>query len=262
MKKSVFTFGLLASSLVMLAVMPLFNNNNNAAMAQVYDDNYYGDDNSYSKYPTDDKKYECRTGPFEGFFVSSVEFCKHIKFDDKDRRDIRDNQTGTQGPPCPQGIQGERGFNGTQGIQGERGLTGATGATGMQGTPGEDGTDGEQGPRGFNGTDGAQGPAGITQLNDTNTYQVTSGEIVNNFTSSTNGFASCNDGDFVINGGFTITATSPSPAAVTLFENSNKPFYNPVTSGWEVFIWPTLGSGQSSGMVTYLVHATCFDNSP
>ena len=27
-------------------------------------------------------KYECRTGPFEGFFVSSVEFCK-FKFDDR-----------------------------------------------------------------------------------------------------------------------------------------------------------------------------------
>ena len=50
----------------------------------------YGDNNYYSQYPTDDKKYECRTGPFEGFFVSSVEFCKHIKFDDrKDHR--RDN---------------------------------------------------------------------------------------------------------------------------------------------------------------------------
>jgi hypothetical protein len=34
-KKSVFTFGLLASSLVMLAVIPLFNNN--AALAQEYD---------------------------------------------------------------------------------------------------------------------------------------------------------------------------------------------------------------------------------
>ena len=51
-------------------------------MAQGYDN--YGD--SYSQYPTDDKKYECRTGPFEGFFVSSVEFCKHIKFDDKDKK--------------------------------------------------------------------------------------------------------------------------------------------------------------------------------
>ena len=48
-------------------------------MAQEYDK--YGD-SYYSTYQTDDKKYECRTGPFEGFFVSSVEFCKHIKFDD------------------------------------------------------------------------------------------------------------------------------------------------------------------------------------
>ena len=34
-----------------------------------------------------DKKYECRTGQFEGFFVSSVEFCLAHSFDDhnKDR---------------------------------------------------------------------------------------------------------------------------------------------------------------------------------
>ena len=83
MKKSVFTFGLLMSSLVMLSAMPIVNNN--AAMAQGYYN--YGD--SYSQYPTDDKKYECRTGPLEGFFVSSVEFCKNVKFD-KDRKDIRD----------------------------------------------------------------------------------------------------------------------------------------------------------------------------
>ena len=57
------------------------------ATAQGYNENYY-DDRKYSKYPTDDKKYECRTGPFEGFFVSSVEFCKHVKFDDKDDRKI------------------------------------------------------------------------------------------------------------------------------------------------------------------------------
>ena len=112
----------MASSLVMLSVMPLLNNNNIAAMAQEYD-KYR--DSSYSQYPTDDKKYECRTGPFEGFFVGSVEFCKHIKFDDKDdRKDIRDNRTGIQGPPGPagpqgpQGIQGPPGANGTQGPPG------------------------------------------------------------------------------------------------------------------------------------------------
>jgi hypothetical protein len=132
MHKSVYTFGLLASSLVMLTVMPFLDNNNNnnsflnTAVAQGYD-NYYGDDSYYSTYPTDDKKYECRTGPFEGFFVSSVEFCKHVKFDDKDdnRKDVRDNnRTGTQGPPGPagpqgpQGIQGPPGANGTQGPPG------------------------------------------------------------------------------------------------------------------------------------------------
>jgi hypothetical protein len=109
MHKSLFTFGLLASSLVMLVLILFMNQQqqnsflSNTALAQEYDnDNSYGD-NSYSKYPTDDKKYECRTGPFEGFFVSSVEFCKHIKFDDKNRKDTRDNRTGTQGPPGPPG---------------------------------------------------------------------------------------------------------------------------------------------------------------
>ena len=114
MYKSVFTFGLLASSLVMLGITPFFNNN--AAIAQGYDN--YGD--SYSKYPTDDKKYECRTGPFEGFFVGSVEFCKHVKFDKDDRKDVRDNRTGTQGPPGPQGPPG---INGTNGAQGPPGIT-------------------------------------------------------------------------------------------------------------------------------------------
>src|ERR671911_1763952 len=136
MLKSALTFGLLMSSLVMLAVMPLFTNNT-VAIAQEYDK--YGD-SYYSQIPTDDKKYECRTGPFEGFFVSSVEFCKHIKFDnDKDRKDIRDNRTGTQGPPGPQGIQG------------------------VQGPIGPNGTQGPEGP---------QGPSGITQLDATNVYSV------------------------------------------------------------------------------------------
>ena len=131
----VFTFGLLASSLIMLVAMPFLNNSNNAAMAQGY--NTYGD-SSYSQYPTDDNKYQCRTGQFEGFFVSSVEFCKHIKFDDR-KDHSRDNRTGTQGPPGPQGPQGPPG------------ATGATGATGPQGIQGE---------RGVNGTQGLQGPAG------------------------------------------------------------------------------------------------------
>ena len=114
MHKSVYTFGLLASSLVMLVLMPFLNNNNNNnnsfsnVMAQEYD-KYR--DSSYSQYPTDDNKYQCRTGPFEGFFVSSVEFCKHVKFDDRKDNDRKDNNiTGIQGPPGANGTQGPPGI--------------------------------------------------------------------------------------------------------------------------------------------------------
>jgi hypothetical protein len=172
MKQSVFTFGLLASSLVMLAVMPLLNNNNNFLSNTALAQGYYDGSSSYSKYPTDDKKYECRTGPFEGFFVGSVEFCKHVKFDkdDKDRKDFRDNRTGTQGPPGPQGPQG------------------------VQGPPGINGT---------NGVNGTQGPPGITFINNTNLYEVQGPTV--NATSNINpitSIASCDDGDIVIEGGY------------------------------------------------------------
>ena len=126
-------------------------------MAQEYDK--YGD-SSYSQYPTDDKKYECRTGPFEGFFVSSVEFCKHVKFDDRKDSKDRDNRTGTQGPPGPQGIQGPPGPQGIQGIQGPIGPNGTQGPIGPNGT---------QGPIGPNGT---QGPPGPSIINSTNVYIV------------------------------------------------------------------------------------------
>ena len=83
-------------SLLMMLTTPFANLNIlSNATAQGYNDNYY-EERKYSKYPTDDKKYECRTGPFEGFFVSSVEFCKHLKFDKDDKRDS--NRTETQGP--------------------------------------------------------------------------------------------------------------------------------------------------------------------
>ena len=106
MHKSALTFGLLMSSLVMLAILPFLNNINNAAMAQGY--NSYGDNSYYSQYPTDDKKYECRTGPFEGFFVSSVEFCDAKKFDDN-KRDHKDNRDNNKTGPQAQGPQGPQG---------------------------------------------------------------------------------------------------------------------------------------------------------
>ena len=176
MHKSVFIFGLLASSLVMLAIMPFLNQNNSFlnVMAQGYDNkgNDYGV--SYSQYPTEDKKYECQTGPFEGFFVSSVEFCKPVKFDDNKR----DTKIGPQGPPGP---------------------------------PGTNGTNGERGPQGFNGTNGAQGPAGINVINSSNYYPVIGDLDIANFTGDfANSEAVCDEGDIAISGSFQIGTVVPS----------------------------------------------------
>jgi hypothetical protein len=192
---------ILMSTLIMLVPFTSINFSNVKAQEYGTYDEYNND--MYSTYPTESNKYECQKGPLEGFFVSSVEFCKHVKFDDRDRE--RDNRTGTQGPPGPtgatgatgpQGIQGPQGPPGppgpaggqpgpqgppgppgVPGPQGERGLTGATGATGpastVPGPQGERGFNGTQGPqgiqgeRGFNGTQGPQGERGPMGFNGT-----------------------------------------------------------------------------------------------
>src|SRR5215203_2134549 len=212
MHKSILTFGLLMSSLVMLAVTPFLNSNNsfsNTAMAQGY--NSYGD--SYSQYPTDDKKYECRTGPFEGFFTSSVEFCKHIKFDDKDRKDIRDNRTGTQGPQGP---------------------IGPAGPAGPQGQPG------------INGTNGATGPSGITQLNNTTTYTITSPIILSGDDDAIGeGIAVCDIGDYAISGGYTLN--NQSPKNVEFFTVTDSPLGD---NAWKVRTFSNFGGIDIGGNVT------------
>ena len=82
-----------------------------------YDNTYNTVDDKYSESPTEEYKYECRTGPLEGFFVSSVEFCKNVKFDDKDDR--KDNKIG------PQGLKGDKGPKGDKGDTGARGPAGS-----------------------------------------------------------------------------------------------------------------------------------------
>ena len=206
----------------MLSTMPLFNNNN-AAMAQGYDNNYYGD-NSYSQYPTDDKKYECRTGPFEGFFVSSVEFCKHVKFDDNKK-----DRDGKVGPPGPQGPPGVNGTNG------------ATGATGPQGPQGIQGI---QGPIGPNGT---QGPPGLTGP----FYQVFGNPTVHSSLVEGASLASCDIGDFAISGSAIFNA-SGSLRTTQDFQLDNNTWqarqnFNPDQPG-------SLGSIQAI--------AICLDNPP
>jgi hypothetical protein len=233
MHKSVLTFGLLMSSLVMLSVVlsvvPILNNNNNAAMAQ----GYY--DDGYSQYPTDDNKYQCRTGPFEGFFVSSVEFCKHIKFDDRKDHKDRDNRTGTQGPPGPQGPQG------------------------IQGPPGPAGATGPQGEQGIQGIQGIQGQSGITQLiNGTNVYLVTrTGSPSPTTSPSIEVTAPCEAGDFVINGGYSYSGNLGEDT----FVGQNGPIISPPGEGWRtsIFFLPPPPPGDPN---TLTVNAFCFDNSP
>jgi len=222
----------------MLAIMPFLNNSNNAALAQGYDASY--GDSYYSQYPTDDKKYECRTGPFEGFFVSSVEFCKHVKFDDN-KKD-RDGKVGPPGPPGPPGPQGPPGVNGT---------TGATGATGPQGPQGIQGIQGPIGPN------GAQGPSGITFINSTTAYLVNSSNTINNSTSFNTGRAICDPGDFVIEGGYTIDSFNVPP-----YEFLERPIFSPLGSGWEVILAEPFDPGNPGTAVNWVTHAVCFDNPP
>ena len=207
----------------MLVLVPFFNQQQNSflnVMAQEYDK--YGD-SSYSTYQTDDKKYECQTGPFEGFFVGSVEFCK-FKFDDRKDHTRDNNQTGTQGAPGPQGATGP---------QGPAGATGATGATGPQ---------------------GIQGPAGITFLNDTNLYVVPGPQdrAEPDGSTSIHSFAKCDSGDFVVNGYSAVTGdpTIQQIGAIDL------DVFRGIPNGWQ----STAGNADVGD--TIISVATCFDNPP
>jgi hypothetical protein len=230
-KTTTTTFVLLASSLVMLSVMPFLNQNNsfsNTAMAQEYDAGY--GDSSYSQYPTDDKKYECRTGPFEGFFVGSVEFCKHVKFDDN-KKD-RDSKVGPQGPPGPQGPKGD---------------TGATGATGSQGI------------QGLIGPNGTQGPAGPNQINPSLVYT-----LRGNFNSTSNdplasasSTAICDMGDVAIGGEFLVFSLSNNSLGDIRSLQAGTTGIAGDVDRYQTSIQTLNGSQQS---VTSVV--VCFDNPP
>ena len=81
------------------------NKFSNTAMAQemgYYDDVHdnsdinYNIDEIYSDSPNQENKYECQKGPLEGFFVSSVEFCKRMPMIDDEG-----NKRETQDPSGP-----------------------------------------------------------------------------------------------------------------------------------------------------------------
>jgi len=225
------------------------------AMAQEYDK--YGD-SSYSQYPTDNKKYECRTGSFEGFFVSSVEFCKHVKFDD--RKDNRDNRTenlgqpgpvGPPGPAGPPGPQGERGLTGAIGLTGTAGEDGMDGATGMQGLRGFNGTNGINGTDGVNGTQGPQGLPGITFINNSNTYVRTADSVHAPVLFVSTAEAFCDIGDFLIHGGFRISGVPTNVATLT----DDEALGVNGESGWQV-------TNSGSTFQNFVLKIRCFDNPP
>ena len=234
-------------------------------MAQEYD-KYQ--DSSYSQYPTEENKYECRTGPFEGFFVSSVEFCKFNKFDDRkdDRKDSIDNRTvtqgppgetgatGPQGPPGPKGDIGATGAIGPQGIQGPQGPAGSAGSqTGPPGPPGPQGVPGPQGERGLTGLTGPTGPAGVFQLNSTNVYLVPGNEAPNLQFSN----ATCSAGDVLLDGGYEITATTTNLITTS--------FDRPVSSVSPTGVpdrYAVLLSSNNGMAILYQAFAYCFDNPP
>jgi hypothetical protein len=224
-------FGLFLICSLLMSTLTLNVNLLSNVMAQEYD--RYGE--HYSTYPTEDKKYECRTGAFEGFFVSSVEFCK-FKFIDK--VDDRDNRTGTQGPPRPQGPPGPAGPQGQPGPKGDKGDIGS------QGPPGQ------------------QGPSGITELNATNIYSVinsSSPEPGDTFTSVP---AFCDPGDLVLNGGYNLLGSTleDNDSVTTVFD---QPIVDPVFPGALGAGWFTFVSVNDESSVLRLnVFALCFDNPP
>ena len=102
-----------------------------------------------------------------------------------------------------------------------------------------------------------KGPTGITQLNDTNTYSVTK-NVINTQTTFSAGQAICDQGDFVVNGGFIINVLTGGPEGI--YEDLNRPILLPFAAGWEVSLIPFPGSVTQS--VNYNVNAICFDNPP
>jgi hypothetical protein len=100
--------------------------------------------------------------------------------------------------------------------------------------------------------DGAQGSPGITQLiNGTNVYLV-----INSSTTSASPIdliASCDPGDFVVNGGYTYSG----PVNPLLFIASNEPVTNPPGEGWRA-----VASFAGVDTKTFTVKAYCFDNPP
>ena len=201
-----------------------------------------------------------RTGPFEGFFVSSVEFCKKIPIIDNSnkRNDGDGNGTiGEQGPPGPVGPPGPTGSQGEAGPPGPVGPPGPTGSQGLTGSTGQPGQ---------NGLPGQQGLPGITFLNSTNIYLNQSLPLVIGANSYAGTNALCNPGDFVVNGGFHSVIVDGTGERDLVLDRPTTGI--PPTSGnsatagegWETTIG--LINSTPATTLTLTVSAFCYDNPP
>ena len=108
------------------------------------------------------------------------------------------------------------------------------------------------------GPQGIQGPSGITFVNGTNVYLNQSVVITN--AASAEGNALCDEGDFVVNGGFAVVA--PDRDVVVVYDRATTgiaPSFTtsaPAGSGWETGVFTVVG-----GTELYIT-AFCFDNPP
>ena len=116
-------------------------------------------------------------------------------------------------------------------------------------------------PTGATGATGPAGPAGITQLiNGSNVYLVEASDSGISTTASgltLQAFASCDAGDFVLNGGFDVNGTFGT--ATDIDDYPNKPIFSFDTQTWG---WITVINVVGDAELTLNVDAYCFDNPP
>lgn len=100
--------------------------------------------------------------------MSSVEFCKYIKFDDRKDNNVDNNQTGTKGQPGPAGLVR---------------------------------------PHRIHGIKGPSGPVSLIEINQSTLYKVERNTVsINGSNTRASSCASCDEGDTVIGGNYAVTS--------------------------------------------------------
>ena len=115
---------------------------------------------------------------------------------------------------------------------------------------------GPPGPQGPAGPQGIQGPIDITQLNSSNIYRVDNSSTSAPLSNFTQASATCDPGDFTIDGGYNLFGSDIDDDSLTTF--IDQPRDIPFGGGWSTVI-TNIGN---TSTVTLNVIAYCFDNPP